>query len=64
MQRTEAGVPADPDETADAIYRAVERGQRLLLPSRDARMARLLWRFLPRSYERIMSRRIIPSQRE
>ena len=63
MERTQTGTPAEPDETAEAIYRAVRRGRRLLLPSRDARLARLLSRFLPGIYERVMARRIVPGRK-
>jgi NAD(P)-dependent dehydrogenase (short-subunit alcohol dehydrogenase family) len=60
MPRTETGTPAEPEEVADAVLRAVLRNRRLVAFPGSARLAYLLSRFLPGLYERIMVRRIAP----
>jgi NAD(P)-dependent dehydrogenase (short-subunit alcohol dehydrogenase family) len=60
MPRTETGTPADPEEVAEAVLRAVLQGRRLVAFPGAARLAYLLSRFLPGLYERIMVRRIVP----
>jgi short-subunit dehydrogenase len=60
MARTQTGTPLEPETIADAVFAATMRRRRLLLPSRDARLARLLSRAAPALYERIMARRIVP----
>jgi hypothetical protein len=60
MPRTETGTPAEPEEVAEAVLRAVLKDRRLVAFPGSARLAYLLSRFLPGLYERIMVRRIVP----
>ncbi len=62
LARTQTGRPAEPAELADAVYRATVQRRRLLLPSREARLSRLVSRLSPRAYDRMMSRRILPER--
>jgi UDP-glucose 4-epimerase len=61
IERTQMGVPIEPDDLADLIVSAVDERRRLVLPFRDARRAALLSRFAPRLYDRIMIKRLAPS---
>ncbi len=56
--RTIVGGELDPDDVAERIVRALERGKRLLLVGRIAWQAYWLSRFAPGLYARIMARRM------
>jgi len=60
IERTQMGVPVEPDDLAELIVSAVGRRRRLVLPFRDARRAARLARFAPRLYDRIMVKRLAP----
>ena len=52
------GERARPDEVAAQVLRAAERGKRLLLPGRMAKLAWWVSRLAPRYYARAMARRL------
>jgi NAD(P)-dependent dehydrogenase (short-subunit alcohol dehydrogenase family) len=56
--RTVFGRSADPDQVADAIYRAARRRQRLLVLSPVGKLALVMSRLCPGLYERMMTRRM------
>jgi NAD(P)-dependent dehydrogenase (short-subunit alcohol dehydrogenase family) len=56
--RTVFGRSADPDQVADAIYRAARRRRRLLVLSPVGKLALVMSRVCPGLYERMMARRM------
>ncbi len=56
-ERVTTGRAVDPEALGEAIYRAAQRRKRLLLVPRSAALSYWLSRFVPRFYERLMSRR-------
>jgi NAD(P)-dependent dehydrogenase (short-subunit alcohol dehydrogenase family) len=56
--RRTVGAEARPEDVATRIVDAARRGQRLVLPGATARLAWWISRFAPRSYERLMLRRV------
>ena len=56
--RSTTGRIAQPDEVAEAVFRAAERGKRLLVLSRVGKLSYWLTRFWPALYERLMIRRL------
>lgn len=60
MPRTQTGTPAEPDDLADVIARALRRRRRLVVPFGDARRAVLVSRLAPAVYDRLMRRRLRP----
>lgn len=56
--RSTTGKIATPDEVAEAIYRGVLRNKRLLVLSTVGKLAYLVSRFFPASYERVMTKRL------
>jgi NAD(P)-dependent dehydrogenase (short-subunit alcohol dehydrogenase family) len=57
--RTGVGREVDPDRAAEAIFRGVVRGRRLVWVGREARLAWWLSRLWPAAYERSMIRRTL-----
>ncbi len=57
--RSEVGVAMEPEHVADAIYRAVERRQRLLVLGTVGKLSYLAARIWPALYERIMTKQIL-----
>jgi len=57
--RTGVRSPMPPEDLADAVVRAALRNRRLLLVSREARLAYWVARLLPALYERLMLRRTL-----
>ncbi len=62
--RASVGRLASPDDVAEAIYRGVRRGRRLIVLTPVGKLSRLLSRFAPSLYERLMARRMLPPQPE
>jgi NAD(P)-dependent dehydrogenase (short-subunit alcohol dehydrogenase family) len=60
--RSEVGKAMEPEHVADAIYRAVERRQRLLVLGTVGKLSYLVARLWPALYERIMSRQILRAE--
>jgi short-subunit dehydrogenase len=58
VERTETGEILEPEAVAEAVHAGVARGRRLVLVGRTARLARLVSRFAPGFYERLMVRRL------
>ena len=56
--RVTAGGESNPQDIAERILAAVDRGQRMLLPDRTSRMAWWVNRFAPVLYARTMTRRV------
>jgi NAD(P)-dependent dehydrogenase (short-subunit alcohol dehydrogenase family) len=56
--RQTTGAEASPDEVARRIVRAAQTRQRLCLPAPTARLAWWISRLAPRTYERLMLRRV------
>jgi NAD(P)-dependent dehydrogenase (short-subunit alcohol dehydrogenase family) len=56
--RVTSGEELTPDDVADALLDGVARGRELVLVGRTARRAWILSRHLPRTYRRIMTRRL------
>jgi NAD(P)-dependent dehydrogenase (short-subunit alcohol dehydrogenase family) len=54
--QSRVGGQATPEQVADAILRAAERGRRLLVLSPTGHVTRALTRLWPRAYERLMQR--------
>lgn len=54
--QSRVGRQADPEQVADAIYRAACRRRRLLVLSAVGKFTRLLTRVAPGVYERLMAR--------
>ena len=54
--QSRVGGQATPEQVADAVLRAAERGRRLLVLSATGRVSRALVRLWPRAYERMMTR--------
>jgi NAD(P)-dependent dehydrogenase (short-subunit alcohol dehydrogenase family) len=54
--QSRVGRQASPEQVADAILRAAERGRRLLVLSATGHLSRALMRLWPRAYERMMTR--------
>lgn len=52
------GRRAEPEEIADAVYRAACAGRRLVLPGFTAKASYLLSRIAPAFYDRVMARRL------
>jgi NAD(P)-dependent dehydrogenase (short-subunit alcohol dehydrogenase family) len=57
-QRTVYGQQADPDEVAEAIFRAASRRRRLLVLSPVGKLSYAVSRVWPSLYERMMARRV------
>jgi short-subunit dehydrogenase len=57
--RTTVGKGADPEQVAEAIYRGVVSGRRLLVLSPVGKLAFVLSRVLPSLYERLMVRSLL-----
>ena len=62
LPRSETGTPASPERLAEAIYVAVRARRPLLVPFRDAKIAWWVSRLAPALFERMMFRRIMPSE--
>ncbi len=60
--RSEVGVAMEPEHVADAIYRAVEKRQRLLVLGTVGKLSYLVTRIWPALYERIMARQILRAE--
>jgi short-subunit dehydrogenase len=56
QQRTTAGRQADPADVAEAVYRGVRHGRRLLVLSPVGKLAFLISRLSSNAYERLMAR--------
>ncbi len=52
----------EPEQVADAIYRAVEKRQRLLVLGTVGKLSYLVARIWPALYERIMARQILRAE--
>lgn len=57
--RSEVGAAMEPEYVADAVYRAVEKRQRLLVLGTVGKLSYLVARIWPALYERIMARQIL-----
>jgi NAD(P)-dependent dehydrogenase (short-subunit alcohol dehydrogenase family) len=61
--QTMTGRTMEPEEVADAVFRGVERGRRLIVLSPVGKLSYLLSRFAPRIYESLMVRRLVTGTR-
>jgi len=61
--RTETGKVLEPEQVADAVYRGVARGRRLVVLSPVGKASYVLSRFAPRVYEWFMLRQLARRQR-
>lgn len=62
-RRFETGTPLEPEQVAEAVHRAVERRQRLLVLGAVGKLAYAATRLWPELYERIMRRKMLDRAR-